>query len=286
MAHPGDGINFHKDMSHYDRWLVWHDASRLLRWSAGSAKRRREPIEWGNQALLEKSLALVAPVALDLVNYFYRQLFSSYPYLRRFFPSDMSGQSDRLLAALIALVNGIDEPAALIGVLEQLGRDHRKFGVRPVHFMAVGKTLIGSLRHYAGPAWTAEVEEAWLMRYQAASAIMIAAAEDAADTPPYWYATVTEHRLVNPNVALITLHPHLPYPYEFGQEATIESPHLPRVWRRFAMHSAARADGHLLFEVRATGLDQLTDVLIRHTKPGDQLRLGAPLDPAEVEHGA
>ncbi|MBB5868950.1 hemoglobin-like flavoprotein [Allocatelliglobosispora scoriae] len=263
-------------MQAYDRWLVWHHASRLLRGNP-TGHGERELVDWGDQALLEASLAVVAPVARPMVDHFYEQLFLHFPHYRRYFPAQMDGQSDRLLAALLALVNGFEDKEALIRTLKQLGRDHRKFGIRAVHFTAVGKTLLTTLARFSGSAWTPQIEQAWLCRFQAAATTMIVAAEADTDQPPYWYATVVHHRPTAPEKAVLKLRPHHPYEYAFGQHATIESPLLPRVWRPFPLIAEPRLDGLLEFEIVALGDGGLGDILMDKTVVGDTLRLGAPI---------
>jgi hemoglobin-like flavoprotein len=45
------------------------------------------------------------------------------------FPIQMSGQRDKLVAALGAVVSSVDELDTVLPLLEQLGRDHRRFAV-------------------------------------------------------------------------------------------------------------------------------------------------------------
>src|SRR5262249_23664253 len=160
----------------------WEDSLRLRR---SQSRRHRQPTApstpdtstWGDQALLEASLGVVAPRAEQIVPYFYELLFGAHPYLRRMFPADMNEQNERLLNALLALVQGVDDPDRLVRQLQQLGRDHRKFGVREVHYAAVGKALIATLVAFAGPAWTDAIQQAWLDRYTFAVTLMTASAE-------------------------------------------------------------------------------------------------------------
>ncbi|WP_166659432.1 globin domain-containing protein [Labedaea rhizosphaerae] len=228
-------------------------------------------LKWGDQEVLEKSLALLAPRAEELVAYFYADLFRRMPSLRKLFPGDMAPQRDRLLAALLALVQTGPE---LAPVLEQLGRDHRKFGVQSGQYTTVGESLIASLAHFAGAAWTPQVQQAWLERYLAAVAVMkAAAAQD--DAPPFWYATVIDHVICGRDVAILRVRPHRPYPYKAGQYATIESPRLPRVWRSYSIANEPRPAQPLEFHVRAVGRRGLSDVLLQ-SQPGDTIRLGPP----------
>jgi ferredoxin-NADP reductase/hemoglobin-like flavoprotein len=269
-----------KDMARYDRWLTWkHGAQsrdRALRPRNGTEKRTNvAALDWGNQALLESSLALIAPSAPEVITHFYDDLFTRVPGLRQLFPADLSVQKDRLLAALLALVGGGANPATLVPVLEQLGRDHRKFGARRAQYGAVGEALIAALGRFAGPSWTPAVEQAWRARYVAAAAVMIQAAEDGDSQPPFWYATVVGHNVYGRDVAILRVRPHQPYRYVAGQYATLESPRLPRVWRPYSMATVPRPDQLLEFHVRAIGRGGLSDALLA-ASPGDVVRVGPP----------
>ncbi|HEY2948440.1 MAG TPA: globin domain-containing protein [Micromonosporaceae bacterium] len=279
---PGDQRRHHVDIEAYDQWLAWEHGLRLRRGVGGGVPEPRpggtdEP-DWGDQATLDASLSVVAPVAHELVALFYDKLFADNPRLRALFPENMDEQRDRLLAALLGLVQATDR-VDLRERLEQLGRDHRKYGTRPAHYASVGRALIGALSHYAGPEWTPDVERAWLARYRAAVRIMLDAA-NADDQPPYWFATVTGHRRVGADMAILHVRPRHPYPYLAGQHATLVSQRLPRVWRPYAMATAAPVEGQLEFHVRALGRGGLSDVLVHSTAVGDIVRLGPPQGPA------
>jgi ferredoxin-NADP reductase/hemoglobin-like flavoprotein len=264
----------------YDAWLTWkHRAQfreRALRAATPDENRVNvTALDWGDQATLESSVALIGPVARNVVALFYRELFTRLPGLRQLFPADLSVQKDRLLAALLALVAGGTEPHRLVRVLEELGRDHRKFGVRDAQYRAVGAALLTALAHYCGPAWTPALKRAWRARYEAAATVMIHAAADARDQPPYWYATVTAHEPCGRDVAILRVRPHAPYPYVAGQYASLESARLPRVWRPYSMATPPRADQQLEFHVRAIGHGGLSDTLVA-SAPGDLVRIGPP----------
>jgi len=128
--------------------------------------------------LLTESLGLVAPVAGDLVATFYDRLFHDYPEVRAMFPAIMDLQRERLLKAIIALVTHYDQPEQLRPALEAMGRNHVRYGAAPAHFDAVGAVLLGTLRSYAGPAWSDDYEAAWTRAYTFAATAMIRAGED------------------------------------------------------------------------------------------------------------
>src|ERR671916_788290 len=110
---------------------------------------------------IRSSFALVEPHADDVARHFYATLFGLAPETRDLFPPNMEVQRSRLLRALMYVVQMVDQPDDLMPFLEQLGRDHRKFGVLPHHYDVAGGALLSAVREFAGPGWTPGVERAW-----------------------------------------------------------------------------------------------------------------------------
>jgi NAD(P)H-flavin reductase/hemoglobin-like flavoprotein len=235
--------------------------------------------------LIKESFARVEPVANQMAAFFYAQLFLYDPSLRDLFPTVMDAQRSRLLRALIRVVEGLDSPVLLEEYLGQLGHDHRKFGVRPEHYLTVGRALVAALREYSGESWTQEIEDAWITAYGTIAERMIAGAASAADAPPWWWAEVVRHERPAPDIGLITVRPHQPYPFRAGQYLTLETPRRPRLWRPYSIANAPRPDNLLTFHVRAVADGWVSTTLVRHTEPGDVLRLGPPAGSMRVEPG-
>src|SRR3954467_10603837 len=80
--------------------------------------------------------------------YFYSHLFLSHPETRSMFPVSMAHQRDRLFRALGDVVAPVDDLPAVVPILQQLGRDHRKFGALAAHYPAVGASLLATLEHF------------------------------------------------------------------------------------------------------------------------------------------
>ncbi|TDD63167.1 flavohemoprotein [Actinomadura darangshiensis] len=208
-------------------------------------------------------------------SYFYGRLFASQPRLRALFPPAMGGQHDRFFHALTQIVWSQDNPEELAGHLRRLGRGHRKYGVLQEHYPAVEAALTATLRAYAADIWTAEAEGAWLAAYRSAADTMIrAAADDAADAPPWWVAEVVEHDRRAPDLATLTLRPERPLPFAPGQHVTVQTARWPRVWRPYSIANAPRPDGMLRLHVRARPGGWVSGALVRHTGQGDTVLLG------------
>ncbi|WP_232247386.1 globin domain-containing protein [Kitasatospora azatica] len=226
------------------------------------------------------------PYAADLPVFFYATLFNRYPQVRELFPPDMDVQHDRLLRALLMIVELVDDPENLVRFCSHLGRDHRKFGTLSAHYDAVGECLLATLAHFAGAAWTPEIAAAWTRAYTTVAEVMDGAAmADAALRPATWEARIVDHRLHGQDLAEITVRTTQPYPFTGGQYVSMETPWSPKVWRYYSPANAPRQDGTITFHVRAVTGGRISNALVRRAEVGDQLRLGAPqgdmvLDPA------
>ena len=72
---------------------------------------------------IRETFAIVAAAGEKPASYFYGRLFAGHPHLRNMFPPAMDVQRDRLLRALIQIVEGLTSPEDLVRYLSQLGRD-------------------------------------------------------------------------------------------------------------------------------------------------------------------
>ncbi|MFD0265318.1 globin domain-containing protein [Streptomyces sp. NPDC127106] len=226
-----------------------------------------------DQRLITLNLPLVSPSG-ELIDRLYDAMFEHHPYLRGLFPDSMAFQRAHLEQALRYLIDHLHEPEELAAFCTRLGRDHRKLGVRPVHYEVFETALVEALRGYAGGGWSAALEQAWLRMLRFAVAAMVAGAEQALAEPPYWNAVVTGHRLCGPDLAVVHVRTAEPYPHRAGQYAHVQTPLLPHAWRPYAIACAPRPDGELEFHLHGDGTDDVGEALVAHTGVGDPLRLG------------
>ena len=106
---------------------------------------------------MRKSFDKVGSFGDEVPLFFYSHLFLSHPETRAMFPVSMMQQRDRLFRALGHIVAKVDDLDVLVPFLQQLGRDHRKFGALAAHYPAVGASLLATLEQYAGEDWTPEL---------------------------------------------------------------------------------------------------------------------------------
>ncbi|WP_405392681.1 FAD-binding oxidoreductase [Streptomyces sp. NBC_01102] len=278
----------------YHALLARHDAMRLRRrilrpeGSTGGARRLAAPQPYdgtADQSLIGEFLPSVGPLE-ELIADLYRVLFDRHPYLRSLFPESMAFQQAHLASAFRYLIGNLHRADAVAERFAQLGRDHRKLGVRPAHFAAFEGALVEALRARAGARWTVPLEDAWLRMLRLAVSSMVRGENDAIAEPSSWEATVTAHELRTPGLAVLRVRPHQPYSFRAGQYASVETPLLEQAWRPYYLARAPHADGELEFHVRAGRAGGVSDALVHGTRTGDTLRLGTPRGGLTLPGGA
>src|ERR1035438_7526470 len=156
--------------------------------------------------LVKEAFARVETHASQALEYFYAHLFVQHPELRAMFPLTMSEHRQRVFAALARLVWSVDSPAALNAYAGQLGRDHRKFGVKERHYSAFFDALLTTVQYFSGTAWTAQTQAAFSAALDYTAAVMLrAAALDAEREPPWWVGEGVRHQLRGPSLAVLTI---------------------------------------------------------------------------------
>jgi NAD(P)H-flavin reductase len=227
---------------------------------------------------IRSTFAIVAEAGDAVPGYFYGQLFARQPRLRAMFPAAMDAQRDRLVKALVRVVESLTTPEEMAAYLAQLGRDHRKYRVDPAMYEVVGAALLATLRRFAGTAFTPAAEQAWTDAFAAVSALMIQAADEAGATAPaFWPAEVVSVEERFPGMAVLTIALDQEMQFEAGQHITVQHPRWPRVWRPYSIASCPREDGLVQLHVKAIPGGWVSNALVRHTAPGSQLILGPPL---------
>jgi len=208
--------------------------------------------------------------------YFYSHLFLSHPETRALFPVSMAHQRDRLFAALGDVIARVDDLEGLVPILQQLGRDHRKFGTVAAHYPAVGASLLATLEHF-DDEWTPELAKSWSEAYDVVATVMIDAAEAAAEQPAWWEADVVGHERRTIDVAVLRVRPRAKFDYAAGQSVSLETDLRPKLWRYYSPANAPRPDGLMEFHVKARDGGPVSSALVRRVGVGDVLRLGPPV---------
>lgn len=235
--------------------------------------------------LIDESLRLLSDRADVVLSDFYAMLFAEAPYLRALFPVSMDIQRERFFRALGGVARTLGDPDQLVPLLAQLGRDHRRFGVRAEHYDVFGRVLVAALRHHAQDVWVPELEAAWTKAYEVVADAMKSGAREAATREPAWWkGEIVAHERPADDIAVIVVRPDRPYDYRPGQYATVETPYRPRSWRTYSLATAPSPDGLLEFHVRAVGAGWVSGPLVWRARTGDVLRIGAPAGEMRIDH--
>jgi hemoglobin-like flavoprotein len=133
------------------------------------------------KAAVKQTWAQVVPSADTAASLFYDRLFEIDPNTRPLFrPERMPEQRRKLVQALAAVVSGLDNLAAMLPAIQELGRRHAGYGVTEAHYRSVGAALLWTLERGLGPDWTEQAASAWAEAYSTVSGAMRNAAREAA----------------------------------------------------------------------------------------------------------
>lgn len=131
-------------------------------------------------AMIQESWRKVTPIADTAADLFYDRLFTLDGQLRPLFPEDLSEQKKKLMSMIARVVSALRDLGSLVPAVQDLGRRHGGYGVKPADYETVGAALLWTLEQGLGTAWTPEVKESWVAAYTLLSGVMIAAAEQPA----------------------------------------------------------------------------------------------------------
>jgi len=130
-------------------------------------------------ALIQDSWDQVEPIADTAAQIFYERLFAVAPEVRPMFPSDMSEQRRKLMAAIGMVVKALPRLAQIVPNVEALGRRHAAYGVLPEHYPLVGTTLLWTLEQGLGEGFTEAHAAAWAEAYGLLADTMLSGADEA-----------------------------------------------------------------------------------------------------------
>src|SRR4029450_9097024 len=179
--------------------------------------------------------------------------------------------------ALARVVSHLASLASVTPLLEQLGRDHRRFSVTRDHYPAVGQALVAPLEHFLGGEWADELKADWSAAYEVVAGVMIGAAEADAQAPPWYEAAITAFERRTASVAVLRRTPAPPIPYRAGQSVAVETAARPRLWRYYTPATLPDPTGSFELHVRAVGGGPVSTALVHGAHLGDLVRCGAPV---------
>jgi hemoglobin-like flavoprotein/uncharacterized protein YjbI with pentapeptide repeats len=124
--------------------------------------------------LLERSFETIKLRAEEFATSFYDNLFQAHPEIKPLFAHvEMAQQQQKLLNALVLVVESLRNPSALSALLNSLGSRHVGYGTLPQQYPAIGKALLLTLEQYLQDEWTPDLKKAWTDAYGAITAQML-----------------------------------------------------------------------------------------------------------------
>jgi serine/threonine protein kinase/pimeloyl-ACP methyl ester carboxylesterase len=118
------------------------------------------------------SFARIAPHAGPFSNRIYERMFERHPHLRPLFPADLEAQQRKLFGALQVAIDNLRRPDRLVPLLEDLGKRHAPFGVKPEHFDMLGEALLTAVEDF-DPLLDDATRVRWRAAYEDLAAVMI-----------------------------------------------------------------------------------------------------------------
>jgi NAD(P)H-flavin reductase/hemoglobin-like flavoprotein len=220
----------------------------------------------------------------ELIRRFYTRWFAVDTSVRDLFPGDMGEQRAAFTQALSWVLGELmahraHEPVAF---LAQLGRDHRKYGVRQRHYETMSSALYSTLRSHLIEDWDGYFDESARQVISLITGVMCGAA-DADAGPPWWDGTVIEHHRVSRDLAIVRLQLDRPMPYLAGQYVNVEVPQCPRRWRYLSPAIPSDPSGTIEFHVRAVLGGMISTAIVGETCPGHRWRLSSPHGAMEID---
>lgn len=127
---------------------------------------------------VQSTFNIIAPIADDAAALFYSKLFEIDPSLKSMFKEDMADQRKKLMQILGVAVSSLNNLEAIVPAVQDLGRRHVKYGVRPQHYNSVAEAILWMLAQTLGATFTPEIKQSWTEVYTVLADTMIAAANE------------------------------------------------------------------------------------------------------------
>ena len=201
----------------------------------------------------------------------YTRMFAIDPDLRELFPAVMSGQRDaffRVIDHVLDVIPQADGHPELVEFLAQLGRDHRKYGVRPEHYGVIYRALIAEFASLLGDYWDDETAQTVTQAMMLTTGVMRGAAETA-PFPALWLAEVVEKFRITRDLAVVRLLSKAPLRFAPGQYLEVQIPQRPKAWRSLSPAIPPNPRGELEFHVRGVQGGTVSCAIVGETRVGD-----------------
>lgn len=132
-----------------------------------------KPMTPDERRLIRTSFAVLRDQASPVALLFYGRLFELDPSARRLFHIDLAVQARKIMSTLDWVVSSLDQFDSMRPALEDLGRQHAGYGVRPEQYETVASALLWAFAQALGPDFDVATRAAWKGALAAVSAAML-----------------------------------------------------------------------------------------------------------------
>lgn len=122
--------------------------------------------------LIQTSWEKVKPISETAAELFYGRLFEIAPEVQPYFKGDMKEQGRKLMMMIGTAVNALNNLEAVVPAIQDMGKRHVGYGVKPEDYDSVGAALLWTLEKGLGDDFTDDTKEAWTTVYGVLSTTM------------------------------------------------------------------------------------------------------------------
>lgn len=115
---------------------------------------------------VQETFEKIAPSGDRFSERFYEILFRNAPETRVLFRGDSREQQRKFLTTLIFIVRNLQYAERILATVEDLGRRHIGYGVKPEHYAVVGTALLDTLAEALDSSFDDSTRAAWTSAYQ------------------------------------------------------------------------------------------------------------------------
>ena len=132
--------------------------------------------------LVQTTWKQLVPIADQAAALFYSRLLELDVSLKSLFKTDLKSQGRKLTSMINTAVVNLAKLDTIVPAVQDLGRRHVAYGVKPAHYDIVGTALLWTLDKGLGAGFTPAVREAWAQAYTTLAGVMMKAAAEHAGT--------------------------------------------------------------------------------------------------------
>ncbi|HDR1022543.1 TPA: NO-inducible flavohemoprotein [Pasteurella multocida] len=239
--------------------------------------------------IIKATIPVLEQHGTTITNTFYRNMFNAHPELLNVFnkTNQKQGRQPMALAStVLAAAKHIDNLAAILPNVVQIGHKHRALEIKAEHYPIVGENLLKAIKEVLGDAATPEIIDAWAKAYGVIADVFIKVEQemyDAAAWEGYKPFKVVAKRPVSDQITEFTVQADFPLPQlKAGQYITVRvqpEGEVNTAWRHYSVCST-QTNGGLKFAVKREGAGE-TKGLVSHylhdnVQVGDSLDFTAP----------